>query len=233
MRVELVGKPEEISAFFAQKATQLEDAVNAAVYGSTEDIKKLGRVQVSAALSPRAANTYNARLYTDDRSNGRLGLVGYVYGRWWRKSAAGKPTDILAEYETGATIRPVRSEWLAIPIPATAGKFGLGLNSGRRVRLTPLSFERRTGLELRAIKRPGKNPLLVTDGTRAPQNILGKGRRFRKRVKGSKYTAWTPVFVLVKSSRLPKRLDFTDLAARAGPAKLSERLLHELGKRYG
>lgn len=238
MRIKIDRKKGEWSEYFASQAGYLGDAADAAVLSATDSIKALGRTQVSSALSPRSANTFSSMFFTNTRDGGDRGLAGYVYGRWWRKGVgSGRPVDILAEFETGATITPKRGEALAIPIPANAGKFGIGLNSGRSTRLTPLSFEQRTGLELKYIERPGKNPLLVTDGTRAPQDFFarGKKRRFRKRRAGTaaQQANPIPIFVLVRTSRLPKRLDFSDIRDRAGPDRLMQAMLIQLGKRYG
>lgn len=227
MRINLQADRGKLEAYLTQQAEATADAADAAVRFTTEETKKLGRVQVGAALSPRAANTLTSRFYLGSREGGRQGVAGYVHGRWFRRSAAGRRTDILAEYETGATITPKRGTALAIPLRG-AGRFGLSALD-RRTRVTPASFERQTGLELRLVQRPGKNPILVTDGTRAPRILNSRGD-FVKRKKGSRYAAWVPVFVLVRQSRLPKRLDFTQLRRKAGD-DLARRVLIEMGKR--
>lgn len=228
MRISLKADASEISAYLTQTADALADAADSAVVGATNDAKALGRTQVSAALSGRAANTLASQFYLGKRSD-RQGVVGYLHSRWFRRSAAGQRTDILAEYETGATIRAVRGTTIAIPLPA-AGKFGLNIFD-RRARITPGTFERLTGLELRLVERPGKNPLLVTDGTRAPRIINSRGD-FVKRKKGSPNAAWVPVFVLVRQVKLPKRLDFGSLRERTAE-NLATRLVVEMSKREG
>jgi hypothetical protein len=132
-----------------------------------------------------------------------------------------KAPHIIDGFSKGTTIRAKGRKFLAIPTqfaPKMAG----------REQMTPANFERKTGIQLHFVDRKGKNPLLVTRGTR-----LTKGGRVRKlttrkatktmgprtNLKGQ---AWVPMFTLVPQVKLRKRLDVAREIPKAQSLFVSE-----------
>lgn len=228
MRIKVDSDARAVSVFWSKAAGGLVDAAAAAIVGSTEEGKRLGRLQIQGALSPRAANTLTTQYFHDEHAGGVNAVTGYLHGRWFRRSAGGQRTDILAEYETGASIRPARGGALAIPLPS-----GLRLVPGaRRTRLSPERFEQLTGLELRLVEKWGKR-FLVAAGARigAKGRIQGFKRGAANKNGSFKQGAATIfAFVLTKGVRLPKRLDFGLLRTKLVD-DLAGRLVIEMGKR--
>jgi len=138
-----------------------------------------------------------------------------------------KASKIIDAFDRGATIRSRQGKFLAIPTEA-AGKWGLRegrvgggatVNTrGARARVTPAGFERRSGLKLRLLSRPGKLPLLVVDA--AQRDRSGRAQKYRGRGRGAKLYGPTGrtivVFILVPAVRLPKLLGLDAHAAKAG-----------------
>ena len=115
-----------------------------------------------------------------------------------------KAPVIVGAHDTGPLIRSRNGFWLAIPTPA-AGK-ALG---GRRI--TPGSWERKTGLRLRFVYRRIGPSLLVADRAR----INSRGLAAVSRSKTGRGQVTAPIFLLVPQVKLPKRLDLARDAGRA------------------
>lgn len=231
LKLKFTADVSALDRYLTQQATAFDEAADAAVIETTEALKEAGRQQIAGRLSSRAGNLFAARYYLKQRgADGNLGTVGYTHSRWWRRSASGQRVDILAEYETGATIRPVRGRRIAIPLPA-AGQFGLGI-SGRRSRISPEAFERRTGLKLQPVQAKDGRIFLVVDGrlNSAGQAAAFKGGRLTKTGRLKSGAASIPVFVLVPSATLPKRLDLAAIVDRE-QNNLGSRVLAEISRR--
>lgn len=231
MKLRFTSDAADLERYFAQQATAFDEAADAAVIETTEAIKAGARQQIGSRLSARAGNLLAASYFLKQRGQaGNLGTVGYTHSRWWRRSASGQRVDILAEYETGATITPVRGRRIAIPLPA-AGQFGVGIG-GKRSRISPEAFERRTGLKLQAVQAADGRIFLVVDGrvNARGQAAAFKGGQFTKTGRLKSGSASVPVFVLVPSATLPRRLDLAAVADRE-QANLGGRVLAELNRR--
>jgi hypothetical protein len=112
-----------------------------------------------------------------------------------------KAPVIVGAHDTGPLIRSKTGFWLAIPTPAAGRAPG-----GRRI--TPLAWERRTGLRLRFVYRRTGPSLLVAEA-----RLSSRGRAVASRSKTGRGLATVPIFLLVPQVRLPKRLDLARDAA--------------------
>lgn len=116
----------------------------------------------------------------------------------------------------GAVIRGTRGQMLAIPIRNSRAST-IALRRGRYSEtLTPALWERRTGLKLKALPRPGKNTLLVIDRRRSRVGA------FRNEAPESA-ADFTPVFVLVPIAVQPRALNLDDMT-RGSAANLARRM---------
>lgn len=169
----------------------LAGAVRIATDGLKEDLR---RQIASAGLGNRLGNAVRSRVYPE---GGRPSLraAGLVYPN-------GKGAEqILQSFSQGSTIRGKDGLWLAIPT-AEAGTHALGK------RMTPLLWERATGLRLRLVLH-GKTGLLVADrnvgGRRASFRAGRKAKRLDDLVGKNRVSA--VIFILVRQVTLSKRLD--------------------------
>ncbi len=122
-----------------------------------------------------------------------MGAGGFVWS---------KAPSIVDAHNRGALIQSKQGLYLAIPTPA-AGKRGLG-----GVRLTPGSWERRTGLRLRFVYRRRGPSLLVADDARLLKSGSATAKKGKRRKDGVLTGAQTvPIFLLVPRVKLPKKLD--------------------------
>lgn len=161
-----------------------------------------------AGLGSRLARTWRLKVYP---SNGRsMDPAAWV----WTKAPG-----LIEVFETGVTIRARNGKWLAVPTPA-AGRSGTRGSNGRYSRLTPAEFERRSGLKLRLIYRPGRRAsFLVADNARL--NTGGNATRNTGRSRaGGEYTrlqgrTTVIVFLLLPQVHLRKRLNNEALWERA------------------
>lgn len=181
--------------------SEAERAVTAGMRDAGLSLQRGWRSQVvGSGLGQRLSNTVRLRVFPESQPS--LGAASLV----WTKAPA-----IIAAFERGALIRGVRGLWLAIPLPA-AGRTGLG---GKKV--TPLGWERRTGMRLRFVYRRGQPSLLVADDARLSA-VTGQAaaiRRPRRRDGILTGAATVPVFLLVPQVKLPKKLDVAGLAGEA------------------
>ena len=159
-------------------------------------LKTAWRLQITGAgLGTRLANSIRSRSFP--RSGESLDAAALV----WSKAPV-----IVGAHDTGPLIRSRDRFWLTIPTQA-AGK------SMRGGRITPLEWERRTGLRLRFVYRRTGPSLLVAEG-----RLNTKGRAVASRSKTGRGLTTVPIFLLVPQVRLPKRLDLARDAERARDA---------------
>jgi hypothetical protein len=233
-----------LRGILAAKGLVIQDASNAAVVRQTDETKGEMRVQIAQRLSPRAANALRSRRFVNPTPGGGEGeVVGFINSAWFRKpKAGGDDIDIFKSFETGAVIRPVRAQNLAIPLEDAYTVTGLG---GRGPRPTPRQVETRLGVKLFVIKSKRGNRFLAITPESGPV-ALGRGRkrtikpaRFVKTTGGRSFPTTrraAPVrvpirmFLLLKNSRLPKRLDFAQTRA-AGEKGLADKFVVELARR--
>ncbi len=170
-----------------------EKAVTTAMRDARTGLKSAWRAQITGAgLGPRLARTIRSEQFPKGRAS--LNAAALV----WSKAPV-----IVGAHETGPLIRSRDGFWLTIPTPA-AGK------STRGGRITPLEWERRTGLRLRFVYRRTDPSLLVAEG-----RLNSKGRAMASRSKTGRGLTTVPIFLLVPQVRLRKRLDLARDAERA------------------
>jgi hypothetical protein len=198
MRVslEVIGDVREI---MEAEATASRRAVTRGIKAAGDGLKADWRGQVEGAgLGSRLARSVRSGVWPKGRESRDAATM--VWSRAPR---------IIDAFERGALIRSSSGFFLAIPTEA-AGTKGLG-----RTRITPGSWEQRTGLKLRFVYRPGKPALLVADGARI--NVRGRAvmSRAKARRDGMQRGAVTAViFILVPQVQLRKRLDLFGAADR-------------------
>ena len=179
---------------------QAERAVTTGVRQATLGLQTELRGQVTAAgLGPRLARAWRSRVYPESGTS--LTAAGVV----WTKAPR-----IVSAFAQTTTIRSRRGLYLAIPTPA-AGRFG----DGRR-KITPVGWERRTGMRLRFVYRRNGPSLLVADNARLTGRGQAVGNTGRRR--GASFTrlqgrTTVPIFILVQQVTLQKRLDIETPAA--------------------
>ncbi|MCW1920820.1 DUF6441 family protein [Rhodobacter sp. KR11] len=173
-------------------------AVTKGVAAAADGLKTAWRGQIAAAgLGPNLARTIRNAVYPKGGTSLRAAAVVY--------SNASKVVDA---FDQGALIQSKDGFWLAIPLPA-AGTKGLG-----NKRITPLGWERRTGLRLRFVYRTRGPSLLVTEG-----RLNTKGRATASKSKTGRGLTTVPIFLLLPQVKLKKRLELA-AAAKAAESRL-------------
>jgi hypothetical protein len=195
MKFEVTVEP-EFTGLMGEAVRDAQVAVSATIGSAGRALQAGWRAQVlSAAFGQRLANTIRAKLYPKGRPS--LGAASLV----WTKAP-----EIVHAHDAGVLIRSKDAFWLAIPQPAAGSLPG-------NARMTPLAFERRTGLRLRFVYRRGRPSLLVVDDARISSAGRAVANRGKRRKDGILTGATTVVvFVLVPQVKLPKRLDLERLA---------------------
>ena len=188
----------DIAKLMAAEVKAGERAVTAAMSTASQDLKLKWRGQITGAgLGRRLGNSIRSQVYPKgDTSLNAAGLV-------WSKAP-----HIVGSHEDGPLLRSPNGFWLAIPLPAA----GRGMR-GRKI--TPLAWERKTGMKLRFVYRRGKPGLLVADKAR----ISKAGYAVQSRAKTGRNQVTAPIFVLVPQVKLKKRLDL-DKPARAAAVRI-------------
>lgn len=109
--------------------------------------------------------------------------------------------------QSGA-VRGKSGQYLAIPTPA-AGSRGRGRD------LTPGEWERRTGIRLRFVYRPGRASLLVADNSVLSGRAgIARGNT-AKRIAAGRGSSTVPIFVLIKVVPFRNAVAIEPLVARA------------------
>lgn len=184
-----------------------ERAATSTMKAETEALKQELRRQVQSSFrSTRLANTWRSKAFP------QTGLSLRPAGLVWTKAPL-----IIDAFDRGVTIRSKRGGFLAIPLPA-AGRGPSG------TRVTPRSFEQRTGVKLRLVYRRGRPSLLVVDVARlSGRGVVGVRTGARRQVfrdagvaaRPERARITVPVFVLLPQTKLPKRLDVAGAAQKA------------------
>ncbi|MCA8867374.1 MAG: hypothetical protein KDA67_01855 [Rhodobacteraceae bacterium] len=192
MKLKIDINPDIVAMMQAEIAAG-EKAVSAAMREAGNGLKSAWRTQITGAgLGTRLGNSI--RITSFPKSGDSLNAAALV----WSKAPV-----IIGAHDTGPLIRSKNGFWLAIPTPA-AGK---SLKGGR---ITPVEWERRTGLRLRFVYRRRGPSLLVAEG-----RLNTKGRAVASRSKTGRGMATVPIFLLVPQVRLRKRLNLARDAERA------------------
>lgn len=175
-------------------------AVSRAMGTVSDAVKADWRRQVEAAgMGSRLARTIRSQVFPRMPSSNAAGLV-------WTRAP-----QIIAAFEQGVTIKSKNGFYLAIPTEA-AGTKGLG-----NKRVTPGSWEQRTGIKLRFVYRQGRPSMLVADDAR--MNTRGRAVINRRRVRkdGIRTGSTTvPIFILLPQVTLKKRFQLIAAALKRG-----------------
>lgn len=139
------------------------------------------------------------------RRTGRLigSLRGSVVGSGAETTALLFGDEKLRVHERGARIRAKRQKYMAIPLPGALDRRGVPLRSGPR----------------------DWNNTFVKKSRRNPRNLV-----IMRKGLGGKIT---PLYLLTKSTRIPRRLGLVLTAMTATPVfldRLFDKLMHELNK---
>ena len=182
----------DLATMMAAEIKEGEKAVTAATREAGTSLKTAWRSQITGAgLGQRLARTIRSEQYPKGRPS--LNAAALVWS---------KAPDIVSAHDTGPLIRSRNGFWLTIPTPA-AGK------SRRGGRVSPVEWERRTGLRLRFVYRRSGPSLLVAEG-----RLNKGGRAVASRSKTGRGLTTVPIFLLVPQVKLPKRLDLDRDTAR-------------------
>jgi len=186
----------DIVALMRAEVAAGQKAVSTTMAQAGASLKSAWRVQITGAgLGQRLANTIRSQTWPKGRNS--LDAAALV----WSNAPV-----IIGAHDTGPLIRSKGGSWLAIPLPA-AGK------STKGGRITPIEWERRTGLRLRFIYRRRGPSLLVAEG-----RLNSKGRAVASKSKTGRGLTTAPIFLLVRQVKLPKRIDLAKDAERAAAA---------------
>jgi hypothetical protein len=183
----------DLAAMMAAEIKAGEKAVTAATREAGTSLKTAWRSQITGAgLGMRLARTLRSEQYP--KGNPSLHAAALVWS---------KAPNIVSAHDTGPLIRSRKGFWLTIPT-AAAGK------SRRGGRISPVEWERRTGLSLRFVYRRSGPSLLVAEG-----RLNKGGRAVASRSKTGRGLTTVPIFLLVPQVKLPKRLDLDRDTERA------------------
>lgn len=174
----------------------IERAVTSGMLDAADALKGELRDQVtSAGLGDRLARTWRGKVFPE--AGDSMEAAAFVWSR---------APKLIDAFDRGVAIRSARGLFLAIPTSA-AGAVGRGA-AGKRERITPAGWERRTGMMLRFVYRRGRPSLLVADSAR----VTSRGLATRNRRKAGDTTV--VVFILVPQVSLRKRLDLESPARK-------------------
>lgn len=182
-----------------RETLKAEIAVTRAIAAAGRGLKDEWRGMIrGSGLGSRLANTVRLKVYPETEPSLRAAALAWT-----------KAPKIMDAFDKGALIRARKGLYLAIPVQR------IGMFGARGKRLTPRQWEKRTGRRLKFVARPGRNALLIDDGTR--QFESGRLRRgsFGPRGPRGFKNRIVPVFVLVRQAKLPKKLTLDPLAQRA------------------
>lgn len=198
----------DLVVLMRQEVEAGQKAVSTTMAQAEASLKSAWRAQITGAgLGQRLANTIRSQSYPKGRNS--LDAAALI----WSNAPV-----IVGAHQAGPLIRSANGFWLAIPLPA-AGK-ALG---GKR--MTPASWEKKTGMRLRFVYRKRGPSLLVADAVR----LNTKGQAAVSKSKAGRGQVTAPIFILVRQVKLPKRLDLARDAERVQaevPAKIVQNWLH-------
>lgn len=241
VRLEAVVDGAALQAQLEALHSAVQDAANRAVERQTGETLGQIRNQIAGRLSTRAAGTITSKLYVnmggEDGPHGSVG--GWIHSRWWRRPAGGgEQIDLLAAFARGGVILPRHGGALACALPAAYNVLGLSAGYRRsRKPVTPQAVEIALGGEaLVPVRSRSTGNLVLCAANVAVSRRSGKvrtGTYTSKRgrlVRRAGIERLVPMFVLLRRTALPKRLDFAQIRD-AIPDRLAEKFLVELAAR--
>lgn len=211
MRIEMALQG-DFRAALGDVAGGLKAAIDAGTLKAVNETRDFGRVVMRQALGPRAANTLGSRTFQDSGAAG-------IFTRWLHDGES-----VPYGFTIGATIRPTTRQFLAIPtddvmagilppslyqpgqLPALGRRPIITTQPGARqtagVRLSPKTFEYKTGVRLRYVPPMGgrRFGMLVVDSAR----LSPKGQVRGSKRKTPRYTY--VAFILLPQTKLPQQL---------------------------
>jgi hypothetical protein len=199
-------KIDDLTAGLSQAEVDAARSITAGMRDVADGLKGDLRADVvDSGLGQRLANTWRARTYPE--AGFSMEAAAFVWS---------KAPKIIDAFDRGVTIRSRDGFWLAIPTGA-AGAKGLDQH-GTIKRITPGSWERRTGMRLRFVYRRNAPSLLVADNARLTKSGLARANTRRNRG-GATYTrlagrSTVVIFILVPQVTLKKRFDIGRTAAQ-------------------
>lgn len=160
----------DLRRFMAEDVKAGERAVTSQIRRRTTALKNALRKQVErAGLGSRAGKTIRGDVYPERGQS--ISARGRVKSNWTYKRAGGL-VDLITVFDSGATIRPRRSKYLAIPLFRRAGI--------RNQAAAPSDFPRGS---LRFIPvNPGRTALLVDRETEEARFLLVRRTRIDRRL---------------------------------------------------
>lgn len=182
---------------------RLKRAATSAVAVTAKEVQAAMRQQViSAGLGSRLARTIRSQSFP----RGGAASLDAAANIWTNAP------HIISAFNKGVTIRARDGFWLAFPTE-DAGK---GITRGR---ITPEEWQRRNGVKLRPVIRPGKPVLLVAEMRARAGKRGGFAMPSDTARKTGRGLATVVIFILVPQTRLPKKLSFDEEFER-GRARL-------------
>jgi hypothetical protein len=149
----LVGNLEEVMKEESDRAAR---AVSSGTRKTVDDLKaQLRAVTMAAFGSQKLANAWRSQVFPKPPKVS-MGAAGTVFSN---------APHIVEAFSAATTIRGKNGNYLSIPAPAALGQGGK--------RITPGELERRMGIRLRFVFRPGKASLLVADKVRQRKGKRG------------------------------------------------------------
>lgn len=205
-RVESVNKTG--SSVFRRDLKEFEDDLALSVKGglsrASVELRNDWRADVGKVLGLRMAKSIRHKVFPERGAS--LNAAALVWTR--------APT-IISAHQKGAVIRARRATWLAIPAPAggRSGRIFRNMDTGRFAALTPERWMQATGAKLRFVPQDSNKAFLVMDDAKLNKRGLASPNRRRRRKDGIRTGSVTAIiFVLVRQTRLPKRLNLEGLA---------------------
>jgi hypothetical protein len=202
----------DVSTFFDRSNEAATIAARAAMKSVTDDILKLGRVNIAASgkFGARWQRGLQAKTYPK-RVKPHPNVKTYINHRYG---------GLASVFEFGATIRPKKGRylWVALPGAPKRVKIGTNFETGRissfRTRNTPTNLsEAKGGLEFIKSKKSGL-PMLGYK--------VGKGNRVR----------FKPAFIGIRKATIRKRWEIIRISTEQADRNLIPRFLAEFDKAY-
>lgn len=204
-------------------------SVTRAVHSSTRALQLKIRADVHA-MFPGSRKPGNAIRSVTYPEAGRLSRrpAGIVFSAFGRREA-GVFIDYLVPYLTGAHLKPRRGRYLAIPTANVPRRRGF---KGGGQPMSPQEVEQAFGRPLRLVRTRRGGRLLVMDeatqGVSRKSGRLGRVRAASERARRTGRTISVPMFWLVASVEIPRRLridstgELTKLASRVHAAWIAK-----------
>lgn len=181
-----------LTEVLAAEREQAASALTVGTHGAANALKaRLRTITVAAFGSQRLANSWRGMAFPQG-GKVSLGPADLVFS---------KAPHIIEAFSQTTTIRGNSGFWLAIPSPDA-----LQMRTANR-RITPDEVERRLGVQLQFVYRPGQASLLVANKVRRRTGKRGGFAKASAKALREKTTESVVMFFLVEQVTLQKRFD--------------------------